>query len=162
MKNRDLVNSTDSVNSIAAIKDLPIPLSFAIGLNLKALKDYLDVFEAEKKKLIDKHTVKDAEGKPIPQTRLDENGKPVLGEDGRPETIPGSLTWDDSKALDADFKILLDLEAEGFKPRRIKISKLKDAKGVWLKGIDPADFASASWMFLNDIQPDVNEYIESV
>lgn len=163
MKNRDLINAVASINAVAELKDLSIPLSYAISLNLRAVKDHLAVFDELKEKVVNAHTVKDEAGKPAKVFNKTAEGKFIIDEEtGEPSFVNGARKMDDQEATDRDYKALLDIDVSAdVKLRPIKLSRLKDGKGAFIKGLEPRHFSDAFFMFVNDIESDVDANISA-
>ena len=156
MKNRDLIDSIASINALADFKQ-SVKTSFAISLNLKSVKDHMDVFNEQRKKLVEEHTDKDADGKALPvyELAVDKDGRNILGDDGEPvkkldkegKPIPvdGQVKLSDPKAFQKDFEELLDIDITAdLKVRRIKLTDLTGQ-------IEPRHFTNLLWMILDDV-----------
>lgn len=154
IKNRDLVNAIESINAIAALK-LPVRTSFAVALNLKAVRDHMEVFNEQRTKILDKHTLKDKKGVPLPAYAPENgpNGKPLLEADGRPtivkddkgeivnKVLKDQVQIDEPAAYKKDIEELLDINVT--KLVQIKPIKLGDLEGT----LEPQHFVNILWMF---------------
>jgi predicted house-cleaning noncanonical NTP pyrophosphatase (MazG superfamily) len=138
VKNSDLVGSIESLNALAALK-LPVRTSFTVALNLKAIRDHIGVLDEERKKVADKHTLKDADGKPLPVYKLDDAGKEVL-KDGKPEILEGRIRIDNIQSFNDDMEALLSVDVSDVV--NIKQVKLADLEG----SIEPQHLAAVLWM----------------
>lgn len=156
MKNRDLLDSIESINALANFKQ-SVKTSFAISLNLKAVKDHMEIFTEQRKKLVEEHTEKDADDKPLPvyELALDKDGKNILGDDGEPVkkldkdgqpiAVEGQVKLIDPKKFQKDFEELLDIDITGdLKVRKIKLTDLTGQ-------IEPRHFTNLLWMILDDV-----------
>jgi hypothetical protein len=173
VKNRDLLGSIESINAIAALKQ-PVRTAFAVALNLKAVKDHMEVFDGQRKKIVEAHTKKDEAGVAIPvyEAEKGEDGKPLLDKDGEPiliykdeltpegepktkdgkpvrklvnKVIEGQVKLDDPKAFQKEINDLLDIDvADELKIRPVKLSDLKG-------DIESQHFANAIWMINDDV-----------
>lgn len=159
LRTRDILDAVESINAVAALK-LPVRTSFAVALNLKAVKDAVDVFQAQRKKILDEHTLKDADGKPLPAYApvLGEDGKPRMDKDGRPEVVKddkgviinkvleGQVQLDDPKAFQADVQELLDVDiTDDVHIKPVKLSALSGA-------LEPQHFVNILWMINDDTE----------
>ena len=157
MKNRDLANSLEGLQAISSIKALPLNIAFAIGLNINAVKDHMEVFNDLKKKVLEEHAKKDKDGTIIPFYHKTQDGKFVIDEEtGKPAFTQGSMQFGErQKEVDAAFKELLDTEIDDKVVLRvIKLSKLRDKSGALLTGIEPQHLAACMWMFEDDLSGD--------
>lgn len=176
MKNRDLINAVESINAVAALKQLPIPVAFAIGLNLKAVRDHMEFFDTQRKKVLEKHTNRDDHGAAIPVyiPEKDSDGKPLLDAKGKARVIKdengdvinkiheGQVELKDPKAFNADIEELLNVDvSDELVIRKVRLSALLpkdkdgkvvlDAKGDKDTTLEPSHFANLLWMFTDDI-----------
>lgn len=157
LKNREFINAIESINALAALK-LPVRTSFAVALNLKAVRDHMEVFEAQRKKLVEKHTMKDASGANVPvylpekgadgKPLLDAKGEVVLVKDEKGEIVnkihEGQIKLDDPKAFNKDIEELLAIDvSEELVVRPIKLSDLEGS-------LEPQHFANILWMIKED------------
>lgn len=175
MKNRDLINSVESINAVAALKQLPIPVAFAVGLNLKAVRDHMEIFETHRKKILEAHTKKDDKGVPVPvylpekdadgKPRLDAKGDVLIVKDDKGEIVnkihEGQVKLDDPKTFNKEIEELLNIDiTDDLKIRKVRLSTLlpskdiKDDKGTTL---EPSHFANLLWMFIDDISGEAVE-----
>lgn len=162
MKNRDLLDAVESINAVAALKQ-PVRTSFVVALNLKAVRDHMGVFDEQRKKLVEAHTRKDADGKPLPvyaptvdaegksiitaegDLILDAEGKPLVDKNGKPpKVLDGQVRLDDPKEFRKDLEDLLGIELTDKEVfiRPVKISLLEG-------NIEPQHLVNIMWM-LND------------
>lgn len=176
MKNRDLINAVESINAVAALKQLPIPIAFAIGLNLKAVRDHMTLFEDHRKKLLEKHTKRDEKGNQVPVylPEKDDKGQPLLDAAGEPKIVKndkgevvnkiheGQIKLADPKAFNKDIEELLAVDVtDELKIRKVKLSALlpkdkdgkpsMEAKSDPETTLSPQHFANLLWMFEDDL-----------
>jgi hypothetical protein len=168
VKNSDLVGSIESINALAALKQ-PVQASFAIALNLKAVRDHITVFKEQQQKIVDKYTGRDADGKPLPaydfavdkngKSILDEKGDPILGPDEKPvldkdgnppKVLENQVRITDPKAFRNDLRELDDMDVtDEVKIRPIKLSLLEGL-------IEPQLLVSVIWMINDDVSEKTN------
>lgn len=164
MKNSDLIDSIESINAVAALKQ-PVRTAFVVALNLKAVRDHMVVFEEQRKKLVAQHTRKDKDGEPLKayapafdaagksiltedgEPLLDAEGKMLLDKDGKPpRAVEGQVRLiDGGKPFQKDFKELLDFEFTSKEVfiRPVKLSLLEGS-------IEPTHLANITWMINDD------------
>ena len=94
LTNRRIVNDATFLSNLAN-KQLPIRVSYAIAKNVSKIESELEVFNAERQKLLDQYCVKDEEGK----NKIDENNQ--LRIDG-----------EHLESWSKDLEELLDIEVE--------------------------------------------------
>ena len=93
LSNERIVNNANILGVISQ-KDLPIKVSYAIAKNITKIESELKAYNNERQKLIEKYSLKDAEGKP-------------LIEDNNIKIAPGNIEdWN------RDIKELLAIENE--------------------------------------------------
>jgi hypothetical protein len=157
VKNRDLLDSAESINAIAALKQ-PVRTAFAVGLNLRAIKDHITYFDEQRKKLVDRHTQKDESGEPVPVYAPENgpDGKPLVESDGTAipvrdaagkivnKILNGQIKLVDPKAFQKEMQELLDVDVT--EDIKIRLIKLSDLKG----DLEPQHFANLIWMFNED------------
>lgn len=163
MKNSDLLGSIEPINALAALKQ-PVQVSFAIALNLKAVRDHITVFKEQQQKIVDKYTGKDVNGKPLPayafavdrdgksildekgDPLLDSDGKPVLDKDGNPpKVLENQVRITDPKAFRKDLEELDQMDVtDDVKIRPIKLSLLEGL-------IEPQLLVGVIWMINDDV-----------
>lgn len=76
ISNERLVESTAVFSKLVNL-DLPIKVSFLISKNAKKIQSELEVYDAEKQKLIDKYSVKAEDG----TTKVNENGTVTINQE---------------------------------------------------------------------------------
>lgn len=164
MKNRDLIDSIDSINAVAALKQ-PVRTSFVIALNLKAVRDHMSVLDTQREELVAKHALKGADGKPLPvyasavdkdgksilddlgDPRLDADGKPILDKDGKPAQILERRVRlkGGGKAFQTELDELLDIDVTSdIRIRPVKLSLLEGS-------VEPQHLVSVLWMLNDDV-----------
>lgn len=64
LKNRDIVNF---INGCTALKEkkLPIKIGYAVHRNILSLAEAAEAYNVAREKIIEEHTKKDSEGKPV-------------------------------------------------------------------------------------------------
>ena len=64
LKNRDIVNF---INGCTALKEkkLPIKIGYAVHRNILSLAEAAEAYNVAREKIIEEHTEKDSEGKPV-------------------------------------------------------------------------------------------------
>lgn len=116
MKNSDLYSATESLKALANTKINGV-VSCTIALNLKTIGAHLETVEAERKKLVEQYSQKDADGKP---------SQPV-GDDGKPLQNQVIIPKDKLEAFSKEASALGDIEVgEIVKVLPIKAQDLKD------------------------------------
>jgi hypothetical protein len=157
MKNRELINAIESINALAAMK-LPVRTSFAVALNLKAVRDHMEIFEEQRKKLVEKHTLKDKKGVPVPvylpekdaegKPKVDAKGEATIVKDDKGEIVnkvhEGQIKLIDPKLFNKDIEELLAIDVT--KEVNIRPIKLSDLEG----SLEPQHFANIVWMIKED------------
>lgn len=157
MKNRELINAIESINALAALK-LPVRTSFAVALNLKAVRDHVEVFEEQRKKIVEKHTLKDEKGVPVPvylpekdadgKPKVDAKGEAIIVKDDKGEIVnrihEGQIKLIDPKPFNKDIEELLAIDVT--EEVTIRPIKLGDLEG----SLEPQHFANITWMIKED------------
>lgn len=64
LKNRDIVNFVNGCAALRA-KKLPIKIGYAINRNIIILSEAAEAYNVAREKIIEEHTEKDSEGKPV-------------------------------------------------------------------------------------------------
>lgn len=64
LKNRDIVNFINGC-AVLRTKKLPIKIGYAINRNIIILSEAAEAYNVAREKIIEEHTEKDSEGKPI-------------------------------------------------------------------------------------------------
>lgn len=129
MKNRDILESTESLSTLADAK-MPGSAGFIVAYNLKQVQAHLETLDKARKEIIDRYTQKDAEGKPVPVT--DAEGK----------VQEGQVLITDRQAFTAELKDLLDLEVGDV----VRIKTIK-AEALDKVEIEPRHLVPLFWMF---------------
>lgn len=91
LKNRDIVNF---INGCAALKEkkLPIKIGYAVHRNILSLAEAAEAYNTAREKIIEEHTEKDCEGKPV----IKDNG----------------YVFKDQQRLNKDLEELLSIDTE--------------------------------------------------
>lgn len=163
MKNSDLLDAVASINAIAALKQ-PVRTSFVIALNLKAVRDHLEIFEGQRKKLVDQYTQRDDKGVAIPvyapavdkdgkaivdpdgHLIMDADGKPPVDKDGKAlRPLEGHFHLVDPAKFREDIKELTEIDVtKEVTIRPVKLSLLEGS-------IEPQHFCNVLWMINDDL-----------
>jgi hypothetical protein len=158
VKNRDLLDATESINAVAALKQ-PVRTSFCIALNLKAIRDHLEVYETQRKKLVAAHAKKDKDGKNLPayfpaedkdgKSIFDKDGEPIpnaVDRDGNPPKVnPNGVRLNNPQAFHDEYKELLELDVtDELVIRPVKLSLLEGS-------IEPQHLSGITWMINDDV-----------
>lgn len=64
LKNRDIVNFVNGCAALRA-KKLPVKIGYAINRNIIILAEAAEAYNVAREKIIEEHTEKDSEGKPV-------------------------------------------------------------------------------------------------
>lgn len=64
LKNRDIVNFINGCTTLKE-KKLPIKIGYAVHRNILSLAEAAEVYNVAREKIIEEHTKKDSEGKPV-------------------------------------------------------------------------------------------------
>lgn len=64
LKNRDIVNFINGCAALRA-KKLPVKIGYAINRNIIILSEAAEAYNVAREKIIEEHTEKDSEGKPV-------------------------------------------------------------------------------------------------
>lgn len=64
LKNRDIVNFINGC-AVLRTKKLPIKIGYAINRNIIILSEAAEAYNSAREKIIEEHTEKDSEGKPV-------------------------------------------------------------------------------------------------
>lgn len=144
MRIRDLIESLPGMSALAGVKSLPVRASFVLALNLRAAREFLEIFDDEKRKLVDKHAKRDEAG-------------------NRVEEVDGAPPLTNPAAFQADLTALLAQEVPASVVfRKVKVTDLlQEVKGKPpVLPVEAGQLSGVLWM-LNPDGADLGDLLPS-